>query len=124
MEPISDPKPNPPTRRKMLVALVLLSMGTLSTLAAEGPTRDLHGIVHEQTGEPLRGAIVEIKDVNTLAIRSFITQRDGQYHFSALNPDGWYEVRAQYRGRWSSTHTLSRFNEKPHPVIDITIHLK
>jgi len=109
-------------RVRLVFALLVLAAG--SQLIAQGPTRDLHGVVHEQTGEPLRGAIVEIKDINTLAIRSFITQRDGQYHFSALNPDAYYEVRAQYRGQWSSTHTLSRFNEKRHPVIDITIHLK
>ena len=106
------------------LALYLLLTSGASSLHAQSATRDLHGVVQEQTGEPLRSAAVEIKDVNTLAIRSFITQRDGKYHFSALNPDAWYEIKAQYRGQWSSTHQLSKFNEKRHPVINITIHLK
>jgi hypothetical protein len=104
-------------------ASAVLAAG-LCSLAAQTHTRDLHGRVHEQSGEPLRGAVVEIKDTNTLAIRSFITGRDGLYHFSALNPDGWYEVRASYHGKWSSTHTLSRFNEKPHPELDILVRVE
>ena len=101
----------------------LLFAAAVLTISAQSSTRDVHGVVTEQGGEPLRGAVVELKDTQTLAIRSFITTRDGAYHFSDLNADAFYELRASYRGKWSSSHELTRFNEKRHPVINIKIRI-
>jgi len=103
-------------RRRVLLSFLF----ALSSLAAQGPTRDVHGTV-TRGGEPVRGAIVELKDTKTLAVRSFITDKNGHYQFYDLNTDSDYEIRAQYHGKWSQTYRLSRFNEAHHPTINLKI---
>jgi hypothetical protein len=69
----------------------------------------------------VRGAVVQIKNTRTLQIRSFITQKDGSFHFVGLNPDIDYEIFARYRGRTSSTKTVSQFDSSEIVEIELII---
>ena len=46
----------------------------------------------------MSGAVVQLKNMKTLQIRSFITQTDGTYRFFELSPDVDYELKADYQG--------------------------
>jgi hypothetical protein len=72
--------------------------------------RTVAGTVVDAGGNAVRGAIVQLKNVRTAQIRSFIAQEKGDFFFSGLNPDIDYEVRAEAEGISSATKTLSSYD--------------
>jgi hypothetical protein len=86
--------------------------------AAERP---LSGFVTDADGKPVVNAIVQLKNTRTLQVRSFITREKGDYYFAGLNKDVDYEVKASFNGHVSPTRTLSSFDTKLLPVIDLQI---
>lgn len=72
--------------------------------------RSVSGVVTDKRGNLLPGAVVEIDNSVTKDIQSYIVQKDGQYHFTGLNPDVDFVLRANYRGHVSKSWTLSKFN--------------
>jgi hypothetical protein len=87
---------------------------------APASNRTLQGIVTNDR-EPIRGAVVQLENRATLEVRSYITQRDGQYHFSGLMPDVDYDVWAKRGDKRSPKKTLSQFNEKSSVRIDLIL---
>ena|SRR6185437_15081297 len=83
--------------------------------------RPLQGIVTDANGKVVSGAIVQLKNTRTLQVRSYITKEQGSYYFSGLNKDVDYEVKAQANGKTSAQHTLSSFDTKAEPVINLQI---
>lgn len=102
-------------------AALVLSLIVLLTAAAARPSRAVRGRVLSANGEALNGAVVQIKNTQTLRIRSYITRKDGRYRLFGLNPDADYEIFARYRGRSSSTKTISRFDSSQTVELDLTI---
>ena len=88
---------------------------------AQPPTRTLQGVVRASNGEALKGVVVQLKDVQTLAIRSSLTESGGEYRFRQVSPDRDYEVKASFRERWSSAKYISRFVEGDPVIADLTI---
>lgn len=87
-------------------------------------TRSVEGTVTGQDGQPVVGAVVQLKNLKTLGIRSFITQKDGTYHFNELSTDIDYEVRADYNGASSSTRMLSSFDTREDAILDLKLNSK
>ena len=87
-------------------------------------TRSVEGIVTAPDGSMVNGAVVQIKNLKTLQIRSFITQKEGRYYFKELSPDVDYELRADYSGSSSSTRTLSSFDSRREANIDLKLNAK
>ncbi len=48
----------------------------------EAATRTVQGTVADAEEKPITGAVVQLKDMRTLQVRSFISQENGAYHFS------------------------------------------
>jgi hypothetical protein len=119
-----------PMRKLWLsVAAVFLLAGSTVGFAqkpkkGESPTRSLQGVVTSPTNEPAAGAVVQLKDMKTLQIRSFITQPEGTYYFHGLSPDRDYQVRAEFQGMSSDTKTLSAFDSKIQAVINLKLNPK
>jgi hypothetical protein len=103
----------------MRASILLLIAGALILWAQE--TRAVRGTVTDQTGHPVRGAVVQIKDLWSLQIRSYITQSDGKYRFGRLSGDVTYELHATYHGSDSSTKTLSKFDSDDVATINLSI---
>ena len=61
----------------------------------------LNGTVEDKSEQPIAGAVVYLKNMKTLAVKSFFAQKDGSYRFPqlALNTD--YEVYAEKDGKKS-----------------------
>jgi hypothetical protein len=94
----------------------------LWTLVGYGQgVRSVRGIVTDQTGRPLAGAVVQIQDRTTFQVRSYFTQDDGYYHFEDLYSDLSYHLRASYSGVSSRSKVLSKFDARKVAVIDLTI---
>ena len=84
-------------------------------------TRMVQGIVTDAGNQPVKGAVVKLKDMKTLQIRSFYTLEDGSYHFAGLSTNADYELRAEYNGSESATKTLSNFDSRKTPRINLKL---
>jgi hypothetical protein len=103
--------------RRLLLICVVAVAGAL----AQSSLRSVTGTVTNQEGAPVQGAVVKLKDLATLQIRSFVTPDDGSYRFTNLLSNRDYELLAQLGDKRSSKKTLSRFDSKQDPVIDLRI---
>ena len=86
-------------------------------------TRALRGRVKNELGHILVGPVVQLQSNAIFWIRSFITERDGQYHFEELSANVTYRVRAAYKGRLSRTRKLTRLDSRSPATIDLRIDL-
>lgn len=87
----------------------------------ENQPRTLQGQVMAQNDSPVNGAVVYLKNTRSLAVRSYITGQDGNYHFSGLAQNVDYEVYAERDGQKSDTKTLSGFDTRPVSVINLKV---
>ena len=97
-------------------------LGGPSTPKATRPTsKTLGGTVQDKSDQPIPGAVVYLKNMKTLAVKSFFAQKDGSYRFPqlALNTD--YEVYAEKDGQKSGTKTISQFDDRYTPTINLRI---
>ena len=90
----------------------------------ERATRSVQGIVTDGAEAPIEGAVVQLKDMKSLQIRSYITKSGGQYQFHGLNPDIDYELRADHKGASSDSRTLSSFDGRKQAVMNLKIDNK
>jgi hypothetical protein len=83
--------------------------------------RPVSGVVTDADGKPVSGAVVQLKNTRTQEVRSVITQEKGDYRFSGLNKDIDYEVKAITKDHASAPHTLSTYDPRPQPVVNLQI---
>lgn len=82
--------------------------------------RSVSGQVTDKSDRPLADAVVYLKNLRTLAIRTIITNASGEYSFNGLPTNADFEVYAEYQGKRSPVKTLSSFDSRR----AATIHLK
>lgn len=118
-----------------LIAIILISISSValqlnipmggtggSSPKKTRPTsKMLTGSVLDKSDQPVPGAVVYLKNMKTLAVKSFFAQKDGAYRFPqlALNTD--YEVYAEKDGKKSDTKAISQFDDKYAPTINLRI---
>ena len=83
--------------------------------------RTVQGSVTDPDGKFINGAVVQLKDRVNLQVRSFITQQNGEYHFSNLKIDKDYELKADFNGMTSGWKTLSVFDTRKVPVLNLKL---
>ena len=101
------------------VALVAIFLSAV--LAQSSATRSVEGLVSDQQGAPVSGAVVKLEDTRTLSIRSYITQQDGKYYFRGLAKTTDYSVKAEYQGKSSGGKTVSKFDSRDTAVVNLKI---
>jgi hypothetical protein len=89
----------------------------------EANSRSAMGTVTSADDKPLAGAVVQLKDMRTLQVRSFITLEDGQYHFSGLRNDIDYELTAK-SGETTATKKLSLFDNRKQAILNFKLDKK
>lgn len=82
--------------------------------------RIVQGTVTDAEGKLIDGAVVQLKDARTLEVRSFITQK-GSYHFAGLKVDNDYQLEARFSGKTSGWKTLSVFDTRKEPVMNLKL---
>jgi len=83
-------------------------------------TRSVSGAVLDPEGNPVQGAVVQLKDLKTLRVRSFISLEDGTYRFHGLSTDVEYELQARYGDMESERRRLSVYDSRQ----QVTMNLK
>ncbi len=86
--------------------------------------RIVQGSVVDGEDHAIAGAVVQLKNSKTLQVRSFITQEQGSYQFQGLDPNVDYTLKAEYKGASSVVRTLSAFDSRKKPVLDLKIEGK
>ncbi|MGA3040841.1 MAG: carboxypeptidase-like regulatory domain-containing protein [Bryobacteraceae bacterium] len=86
--------------------------------------RSVQGVVNNAQGEAVNGAVVQLKNTKTLQIRSFITIDNGAYYFHGLSTDVDYELRADFNGDSSKSRTLSAFDSRKQPIVNLKLEPK
>jgi hypothetical protein len=84
-------------------------------------TRVIEGTVEDPNGSPVKGAVVLLKDMKSLQVRSYLAQEDGKYHFFGLSTDVNYQVRAQNGTMSSSNKLVSVFDSHQRITIDLKL---
>lgn len=88
----------------------------------DDPTiRIVQGAVRDASDQFVPGAVVQIKNMKTLQIRSFITKEDGKYVFNNLLRDVDYEVKAEGKGFVSPAKTVSTFDDRKIAVVNLKL---
>jgi len=114
--------------RVLILAAVVLSLSaglfaqkkTREERREEANSRAVMGTVTGADDKPVSGAVVQLKDMRTLQVRSFITLDDGQYHFSGLRIDIDYQLTAK-SGEMTSTKSLSLFDNRKEAILNFKL---
>lgn len=83
--------------------------------------RPVSGVVTDADGNPAVGAVVRLKNTKTLKVVSVITREKGEYQFSGLSKDVNYELAAVLKEHSSEPHTLSTYDPRPKPIVNLQI---
>ena len=84
-------------------------------------SRTLTGIVLDKGDKPISEAVVYLKNTKTLTIKTYISQNDGTYRFPELSLNVDYDLYAQKNGKKSNSKTLSQFDDREKPNINLQI---
>ena len=116
------------SRKKIFVAVFMLFFCALS-LSAQDKAQDkkhssqlktVRGVVLDKSDNPVPSAVVFLKDTHSNQVRSNITNEQGEYRFSGLDPNAEYELYAEKEGAKSQTRNISSFESR----MDIVLNLK
>jgi hypothetical protein len=109
----------------LIFASVLAAAAPPGGKQREDPnTRSVQGAVEDSTGNVAEGAVVQLKNLKSLQVRSFITQKEGTYTFLGLSKDVDYELKADFRGGSSPVRTLSVFDTRTKATINLKVEPK
>jgi carboxypeptidase family protein len=78
----------------------------------EATLRSVQGTVFDKDENPVVGAVVQLKNMRTLQMRSYISKANGEYHFSSLKMDEDYEVEAKNNTLTSGPKKISIFDNR------------
>jgi Carboxypeptidase regulatory-like domain len=104
----------------MLCVLVCAQSKARKSEDAAAP-RELAGSIVDKSGQAVPGAVVFLKNTRNLAVSTYITAEDGAYHFNNLSPDVDYQVRAESGDHKTETRTLSSFDARKQPRINLKL---
>ena len=84
--------------------------------------RTVEGIVVDKDENGIASAIVYLEDLNTKTIKSHISDSDGHFTYSGLDPNVDYELHAENAELTSSTHRISSFDSRL--VVNVELKLE
>ena len=111
------------TRLTVVVCVLALATFAFGQKKSKEPQeKSVSGIVTDAGGNPVPGAVVQLKNTKTLQVRSFIAKDMGEYFFQGLSTDVDYELKADANGKSSGSKVLSAFDS--HTEARVNLQLK
>lgn len=114
-------------KRALVTRFALILMIVLAAsvgLSAQTQSRFLSGKVLNSNDQGISKAIVYLKNTKTLAIKTYIAEQDGAYHFPGLSQSADYELYAESNGKRSDAKTVSSYDTRNRVVINLRIDSK
>lgn len=115
------------TRILTLVACATLAgilpglLASQNTKPRDATIRSVEGVVTLPDEGPVEGAVVKLKNLKTLQVLSYITQKDGKYQFNNLSTSIDYEIRADFRNYASKKRMISVFERRQDLKLDLKL---
>lgn len=107
--------------RSTLLCLALLVLVLPFAVAQTGKTRTIEGTVLGPNDQALSGAIVYLKNTQSKDILTYITQDNGKYLFGYTPANVDMQLWAVYKGKKSSTTTISSFVTRSRVTVDLHV---
>jgi hypothetical protein len=107
-----------------LTLLLLVGLAAAQDAKHEAQLRTVRGVVMDKSESPVPSGVVFLKNTRSNAVRSYISDDQGNYRFSGLDPNGDYEIHAEKDGATSPTRTVSSFDSKKDLVLNLKIDKK
>jgi len=116
----------PATRRshqvlRLPLAALFFTLLVVSASAQQSELRTVHGAVLDKAENPVASAVVYLKNVRTLAVKTYISDHAGEYRFAGLDPNVDYEIHAEDDKMTSNTRTVSSFDSRKEIVIALKL---
>ena len=111
--------------RAVVLAVLVAGVGALtpSHAGAQTPTFTVEGVITDEQQAVLPGATVTIHNVATNLSRTATTDAEGRYVFSALPPEGRYEITVELTGFSTQLRNNLTFNAGQRAVINVPMKL-
>lgn len=106
---------------RFLMGFLLFPLLALPAFAQQSELRTVRGAVLDKAENPVVSAVVYLKNVQTLAVKTYISDRSGEYRFSGLDPNVDYEVHAETENMMSNTRTVSSLDSRKDIVISLKV---
>jgi hypothetical protein len=90
----------------------------------DAQVRSVHGSVVDKDENVVTGGVVYLQNKKTQVIRTYISDDEGQYRFSGLDPNVDYEIHAELNGLTSLTRTVSSFDTRKDIVMTLKLDRK
>ena len=121
--------PRAPRRMRYWFSLLLVALATggLSGVPAllakqKAPqVKTISGIVTDEKGNAIEGAMLEMKDLQTGKVLDIYSQNGGQYQFSDLRFDHDYDIQATYKDIGSEVRQVSSFDTRERLTMNFVI---
>jgi len=107
--------------------ILLFALAAVMPLAArqkDSQVRTVHGAVVDKQENVVTGGIVYLQNKKTQVIRTYISDDQGQYTFSGLDPNVDYEIHAELNGLTSTARTISSFDSRKDIVVTLKLDKK
>jgi hypothetical protein len=110
-------------RLTLAAALLASPLGQVVTpvLHAQQKLRTVEGSVTNAAGQPVSGAVVYLKNVASLTVKTYVTTADGSFRFGQIALDTDFQVWAESSGNKSQVKAISSFDSRPKWTIPLKI---
>jgi uncharacterized protein with FMN-binding domain len=110
--------------RAVAVVAILVALVAAAPVFGKDKAPTTRAVMGHVTGNgdvPLADAVVYLTNTKTADIRTFITDKEGAYHFSALALNVDYQIYAKLKDHKSDTKTLSQFDNRSQVIVNLHI---
>ena len=104
-----------------VLALLLMAAMPPAGRAQDFGLKNLQGKVLDANDAPISGAIVYLKNSRNNDVKTYLSEKNGNYRFAGLQADTDYSVWAAYHGNKSGTRPVSSFDTRKQVYIDLKI---
>jgi len=108
----------------MLAMLVLCLAAYAQDSKKESQLRTVRGVVVDKSESTVPGGVVFLKNLRTNQVKSYISDNEGSFRFSGLDPNADYEVHAEKDGAKSPNRQVSSFDNRKEIVLTLKLDKK
>lgn len=121
-----------PVNKRLFALVVPLLLATVISVPparsqdgqGRSQLRTVHGSVLDQNSNPIANGVVYLHNKKTNTVRTYISEPNGTYRFSGLDPNVDFEIHAEYKKAKSSRHSISSFDDRRDIEINLVINTK
>ena len=111
-------------RTLFVLVFAIAAVFPIAARQKDSQVRTVHGGVLDKSDNIVNGGVVYLQNKKTQVIRTYISDDQGQYTFSGLDPNVDYDIHAELNGLTSVTRTISSFDSRKDIVLTLKLDRK